>query len=142
MADEPNIKLREPLESDLRFVRSSWFESYRKGGYAPDVGFDIYKAGHGALIGALVPGPFIAVAYASAEPDEICGWICADPVIGTIHYVYVKHAYRRMGIALRLCNLYEVRYFSHATRAGLRLAAKLGIKFNPYSLFNITPEKG
>ena len=137
--ERPPLGLRQATPDDLRFVKSSWYESYRKGGCAPAVRYEEYKAGQGKLIDLLTDRDAVTVAYATAVPDEICGWVCAG--WDCFHYVYVKQAYRRMGIASELCRLYlaNSNLASHETRTGRRFAAKLGIRFNPYLLYHLNP---
>lgn len=69
------------------------------------------------------------VCAASEEPDQILGWVAIEVMpenVGTIlHYVYVKELYRREGLAKELIsraipNKNPV-YFTHETRAGLKL---------------------
>lgn len=129
-----NLRFRPATPADLRFVAHSWFESYRRGGGAPQVRFDTYKAGQGALIDRLLAAAPTTVAFNPIEPDEICGWMCGDR--STIHFVYVKQAYRRMGIARALVSpvLAAGPAFTHATRIGTSLASRAGLSFNPYLL--------
>lgn len=129
----PAISLRRASLDDLKFVRDSWLQSYRKGGFAPEVAFPLYQRGQGELVARLAGNYAPVVAYATAVPDEICGWVCGFQ--GVVHYVYVKQAYRRMKIASQLVD--GCTEYTHETRAGKRLFAKLGLKFNPYVLRHI-----
>jgi GNAT superfamily N-acetyltransferase len=128
----PPVEIRPATLDERRFARASWFSSYRTGGFAPPVGFDVYKAGQGRLIERLEPSCTVLVASAIAVPDEVCGWVAATD--RAVHYCYVKQAYRRLGIA-RLLLEGESRRYSHETRAGRILARKLGFKFDPYAVF-------
>ncbi len=128
----PPLSFRDATPEDLRFVRHSWFESYRRGGLAPQVAFDVYKDGQGHLIDLLLDSHGAWVAFHPEVPDEIIGWSCADG--RTLHYVYVKQAYRHYGIASRLLEEDPYLEFTHATRAGMHLASRRGLRFNPYLL--------
>jgi GNAT superfamily N-acetyltransferase len=128
----PPVEIRPATEEERRLVRASWFSSYRTGGFAPQVGFDLYKAGQGALIERLVRASSVFVAAAEAVPDEVCGWIVASDK--AVHYCYVKQAYRRVGVATLLLEGEAPRY-SHETRAGRLLARKLRMRFDPYAVF-------
>lgn len=141
---KPQVLLRHPTPEDLKFVRHSWFESYRKGGLAPLVGFDVYAAGMNKLLDRLLHGD-VHVAYATEVPDEIVGWVCRNELVTTrvprhLHYVYVKQAYRRLGIATQLIEDVKCgpisNMYTHETRAGRGFAQKLALRFNPYLLFN------
>jgi GNAT superfamily N-acetyltransferase len=130
------IAIRYANASDLRFVRDSWFESYRRGGFAPEIGFDLFSEGQRKLIATLTHPSNVRVACAENTPDEILGWVCFEGA--TVHYVYVKSAYRKLGCAEGLLeDVREVteqpsRFYSHQTRAGIQLAKKLGLRYNPY----------
>lgn len=138
------IDIRQATPDDLRFVRDSWFESYRRGGFAPEIGFDLFSEGQRRLIDHLTDvedrPAIIRVAYALNAPDEILGWICwehaTDGNQQVLHYVYVKNAYRKMGIAEGLIdrakNSHGFKFYSHQTRAGIQLAKKYGFRYNPY----------
>ncbi len=133
-----DLGFRHATPEDLNFVRNSWFESYRKGGCAPEVGFDVYKPGMERTISRLLERSDTRVAFAREVPDEIVGWVCQE-IVGrdvqtdVAHYVYVKQAYRRNGAATRLLTTSKL-YFTHETRGGRHLASRLGLKFNPYLL--------
>lgn len=132
---QPPLSLRQATPEDLKFVFDSWARSYRDGGCAPQIGYDLFRPGHEALMKRLVDRDFVTVAYATEIPDEICGWVCAG--LDAIHYVYVKQAYRRRGIGIQLCALYKVNHHSFETRTGRKFATKLRTRFNPY--LAITP---
>lgn len=123
------IDTRRATSDDLRFVRDSWFESYRRGGFAPEIGFDLFSEGHRHVIDCLTVDATVRVAYALNAPDEIVGWVCHGKDV--VHYVYVKSAYRKLGIAEALVNT-GFKFYSHQTRAGIQLAKKYGFRYNPY----------
>lgn len=134
------IETRNATEDDLRFVKDSWFESFRRGGFAPEVGYDLFAPGQRNLIELVTkfPNSDIKIAYPVHEPTEILGWVCWTKE--TIHFVYVKNGYRKLGIASGLLDLHKsARYFSHPTRAGVQLAKKRQLRYNPYSLLKGNP---
>lgn len=127
------LDTRFATADDLRFVRDSWFESFRRGGHAPEIGFDLFSEGQRLLIAHLTENPLhpVVVAFAEKTPDEILSWICYEGPI--LHYVYTKNAYRKMGLAANLIELHgPFKFYSHQTRAGSQLAKKLGLRYNPY----------
>lgn len=129
----PPLSFREATPEDLRFVRHSWFESYRRGGLAPQVQFEVYKLGQGRLIDLLLQNHGAWIAHHPDVPDEIIGWSCSAGRL--VHYLYVKQAYRHYGVARRLLEEDPYAEFTHATRAGMHLASRLGLRFNPYALY-------
>lgn len=134
------LDCRYALADDLRLVRDSWFESFRRGGFAPEIGFDLFQEGQRQLIHYLTEAPLspVVVAFAEKTPDEILSWICFKGPI--LHYVYTKSAYRKMGFAAGLIDLHgPFKFYSHQTRAGNKLAKKYGLRYNPYLLTKGNP---
>ncbi len=132
----PALSIRVATEDDLNFVRASWFESFRQGGYAPQVAFPTYRSGQNDIIERCLKASWTHVAYSTAVPDEVCSWVCFED--SKLHYVYTKLVYRRHGIALALIQSVgeKLSEHSHDTRVGRSFAAKVGTKFNPYVLYN------
>lgn len=126
------LKFRRARPDEAALVRSSWFESYRKGGCAPEVPFPTYKTGQNEIMDRLLGRGQVWVATLTEVPDEVLGWVCFDET--AIHYVYVKQAYRRRGIATSLIALAGARVFTHQTRAWRPLATRFRLQFNPYLL--------
>lgn len=141
MTRGPALSFREATEADLRFVRASWFESYRNGGYAPQVAFPVYREGQHNIIERCLARGRTYIAFATIEPDEICAWVCIEPsaLEPLLHFAYTKQAYRRMGMATFLIEYAAkkgaLHEHTHDTRVGRSLAAKVGTKYNPYPLY-------
>lgn len=134
----PILSIREATEADLRFVRASWFESYRNGGYAPQVAFPTYREGQHQIIERCLKLGRTFVAFVTSVPDEVCSWVCVQAP-SLLHFAYTKQAYRRMGIAKQLlteaARSGALQEHTHDTRVGRSLAAKIGTKHNPYPLY-------
>ncbi len=134
----PSLSIREATEADLRFVRASWFESYRSGGFAPQVQFPIYREGQNGIIERCLVKGKVFVAFATEVPDEVCSWVCGEG--NKIHFTYTKLVYRRMGIAYQLI-LHLIRetgpkkFHTHDTRVGRSFAGCAGTIHDPYSLY-------
>ncbi len=137
MTDRPALSTRIATPEDLKFVRASWFESYKQGGYAPQAAFPIYRAGQDAIIERCLAASRTFVAYATEVPDEVCSWVCIEG--SRLHYVYTKLAYRRLGMALQLAysNFTDLTEHTHDTRVGRSFTARIRTKFNPYPLYNM-----
>ncbi len=139
----PALAIRLATEDDLKFVRASWFESYKQGGYAPQVAFPVYRSGQDAVIEQCLKAGRTHVAYSTAVPDEVCSWICVES--HKLHYIYTKLVYRRHGIAIALLThaFNEERSkpteHTHDTRVGRSFTARMGTKLNPYPLYNLAP---
>ena len=138
MSDRPLITVRPATADDMRLVKASWYESYRRGGYAPEIGSDFYHAGHAKVIDDIIARPNVKVLAAAVTeiPDEVCVWLVYER--DAIHFLYVKQVYRHMKIALELTRMAGTgfRFCSHMTRGGKRMAQFLQIRYNPYLQFH------
>jgi GNAT superfamily N-acetyltransferase len=88
----------------------------------------VFDREQNALIERLIQTHPPVVALFKSVPNEVIGWACRD--FDTIHYVYVKHDYRRQGVANLLIS--GAKFYTHETKAGLKLFARSGVLFNPY----------
>ncbi len=135
MTDQPALSIRTATPDDLKFVRASWFESFKQGGYAPQVAFPVYRSGQDAIIERCLKASRTLVAFSTAVPDEVCSWACLEGP--RLHFVYTKLVYRRHGIALALIAhaQQELKEHTHDTRVGRSFTARIGTKLNPYHLY-------
>lgn len=119
---------------EIKLVRASWFSSFAANGDLPkDVRRDVFDRGQNALIDKLLLDHPPIVVTLEAEPEEVIAWVCRD--FNTLHYVYVKFAFRREGLASRLC--LNVRQHTHRTRSGERFLKKIGSLYNPFPLMGV-----
>lgn len=138
----PALGIRTATPEDLKFVRASWFESFKQGGYAPQCAFPVYRDGMDGIIERCLADKraMTLVAYSTAVPDEVCSWVCVSGPV--LHYVYTKLVYRRMGIATGLfAEPHVIKEHTHDTRVGRSFAASIGTKYNPYHLFPAAPPR-
>lgn len=129
MTSKPKVEVRPATPADLNFVHSSWHTSYWKLYARHHIKWALYRHGQDALINRLTGRSHILVAYMPSLPDEILGWACIE--YGTVHWVYVKASYRRLGIArglVRNCDAYTQKTDSH----GSRFTQACGLEYNPY----------
>lgn len=134
-----SIQVRDALPSDRAFVVSSWSRSYKYSDAAGLIHVDDWAAVMHAQLGRLLACDTTR-AIVAFEPDEdpafedfLYGWICGDTSNATrplVHYVYVKEAYRRAGLARRLFGALGVdpsRSFAYTcqTQAAIDAAAKV-----------------
>lgn len=141
LPERPDTLLREPTRDDYKAIRAQWlsayWDRYAEGRHIPKA---VFYTEHGQLVDRLLVECPAVVAYLEPVPDEILGW--AVYTSETLHYAYVKHIYRRRGLAtgllLHINTLPEHRLtcFSHGVTApGRNLADKFGLHFNPYKTF-------
>lgn len=117
----------------MNLIKSNWFKSFRlKGVHPPRISKAVFEQGLNARIRKLTDKcPPIVATYESV-PEEVLGWACRD--MGILHYVYVKHDFRREKIA-KLLTFNTVAY-THFTPAGEGLMNALQPRptYNPYLL--------
>jgi hypothetical protein len=90
---------------DEAFVLSTWMKSYREAGAVRSVPTPIYNIGQRHRIVGILKDieSFVLVASDIDTPELIYGYmVCRAPNV--IHYLYVKQAYRQMGVAKALLN--------------------------------------
>ena len=135
------VSLRRALPAELRLIRSSWFESYRKGGRCPEVRYDIFRPHQDAVIAALLETAAIWVLTPQSVPEEVCTWLVYTP--GVVHYVYTKQAYRKLGFAMQMLKAFgPFTQYTHETTFGRRLLSRVGASYNPYLLNAAQPPQG
>lgn len=101
MSDEaPSvIAVRPAGPADLSFIFSGWLRSYHESEVARHVPNDVYfsSGGHHGIVRRLLDEVGAVVACSASDPTELYGFACGAP--GVLHYVYVKAAFRRLGVA-------------------------------------------
>jgi hypothetical protein len=144
IAEQLPIKLRAALEADAAFIFNSWLRSYRFGDLAKNCDNAVYFSEHHKLIEGLLKRCKTVIACASDNPADIYGYICYEQVEGILvmHYCYVKHSFRNMGIARELMveaghdRNQSAALFTHFTEPCRKLQAKLNLVYHPYILLN------
>jgi GNAT superfamily N-acetyltransferase len=125
-----NPTIRIATQSDLRFIRSSWFDSYWHCYAKKKIEGVVYRSEMRLSIERLLKRSNVLVAFFDEVPDEVLGWSACEGQ--TCHYVYVKGDYRRQGLGKGLVPP-QILYYSHATDAQGRLFANsVNMKFNPF----------
>lgn len=133
-------KIREALDDDRNFILSSWLRSFRNNGDWPrHIDSATYYANHQSVIQRLLTLCDVKIACASDDENLILGWCCVDG--STVHYVFVKEQYRKLGIAKAMLDgIGEKATYTHWTRIikDLEQAGKLlNWRYNPYVLFEL-----
>ncbi len=109
------------------FYGDSWFSQIPK---------DIFMNNYKLVIQAIInnPNSVIKIACLPDDPDVILGYSVLSGDYKTIHWVYVKSAWRKKGIGRSLVPQHA-EYVSHLTELGKNLLNKINNpKFNPFSL--------
>lgn len=135
------ITFRQPTEADLPFIFSSWLKSFRNSNFAKNILNNTYYSEHHRIIEEILKISTVLLACDKSNVENIYGYIVAAKLdnMFTIHYVYVKHTYRRMGLAGLLIGAFQLdprepAYYTHDTHMANILARKYRFEYNPYLL--------
>lgn len=115
---------------DMPFVYNSWMNSYRdfaRHAFPNEPAYSVYRRTRARLDALIKRGAELKIACDPDNTTIILGYACAE--LPVLHYVYVKEAYRRQGIALTLlnaCGLSSANIIpcSHWTSFAEQIAAK------------------
>lgn len=113
------VKIRGATEDDFPFIYSTWLKGLRFGNDVFNlIEQESYFKNYHRVIEAILnrPDTHIAVACLNDDPTTILGYSILGET-GTVHYVHVKQAFRRFGIARGLCPK-EIKKVTHITKAG------------------------
>ncbi len=132
------VKLREAESGDRNFILNSWLKSYRNSDMAKKISNDVYYHFHAKLIEEYLSQSTVVMAVNPLNPIQIFGYAVVDREDNTIHYVYTKHTYRKLGVAKKLLDvllpdLGKNPTRSTATNYGWRhYSQKYNLYYNPY----------
>jgi len=137
---ETVVTIRQPKPDDISFLFSSWLKSYRNSPWAKPMHNNVYFDYHHALIQDLLNHSEVYIACSKKNGSDIYGYAVGQWIndVFTLHYVYVKHAYRRLGIGKLLMACFNRGEFAgcytHHTHMASKLADKFALLYNPYLL--------
>lgn len=146
------IETRAATQDDHPLVFATWLRSYRHGSQFPrHIDEKTYFASHHTVIEQLLERSEVRVAHPVNDSDVILGWSVVEtiaPLSVVVHFVYVKPAFRRAGIARQLLTptvtMAERVQYSHDTfpaRVPDVAAHMSRWSFNPYAaLCHAAPE--
>lgn len=127
--------IRDAVEKDFAFIYSTWLKGLRFGNDTfglidQHIYFDRYHEVIEKILA--LPTTLILVACLADDPDTILGYSVVGPP-GTLHYIHVKQAWRRFGIAQKLVPE-EVKFVTHVTKVGWSILKKKypAAKYNPF----------
>lgn len=124
------VVIRDAQGTDLPFIYSTWLKNLYYGSHwfreiDKDRYFDKYKR----VVTSLITHSTVKIACLSSEPEVIIGYVVYRG--DTLHWVYVKKAWRQMGIAKELVPVNDIRWVSHLTKIGKQLRRKEW-RFDPF----------
>lgn len=132
------IQIRPISQVDVPFVIASWLKSYKGAFFAKDIHPKTYFAGQHRVVSSLLQTCTTWVACAESDPTEIYGFICGEyqGQAFVLHYIYVKHTFRNLGIAKQLLAQFPltlpVNFYTHHNAVAHKQAAAYHMLYNPY----------
>jgi hypothetical protein len=150
MSSEPlPIHVRPALEADAAFIFNSWLKSFRDSSFAAPVSNETYFTEQHKLIERLLKRCKVFIACEPQDHTNIYGWVCFEEHEGvfTLHYAYIKHNFRMLGIAKELLkesnhDFNSAGIFTHLTKSALRIHHKFNLMYHPYILSNYNDKSG
>ena len=139
-----SVRLRTLIDDDLPFLFSSWLKSYRSSHFAEKITNTIYFEDHHKVIERIIKNSKVLVACNPSDPSQLYGYSVATEEDGVLvlHFLYVKHTFRNMGIGKTLLDAVghksdKAAVYTHHTRMSDKLASKYNLVFHPYLLFEL-----
>lgn len=148
------VTFRPMAERDLPYVKDTFARTMMDAGASKHIHGPIFKRGTRRLIDLMHTHRDAAqcwVATPPAYPELLLGWAIVERTDygACVHYVYIKGAYRRAGVASSLVSFVfdllgvdpsgDIR-FSHWRLPAGRLARARKWRFDPYALMEPTDE--
>lgn len=135
---ESNIRhlydIRDVDVSDRHFILATFKRGLYYGNeFYKLIPKQIFMDGYKTVADGFFNTTTIKVACLKEEHTAILGFIILSKDQKTIHWVYVKPAWREQGIAASLTPS-GLESYSHFTTLGLSLAEKLHLIFNPFKI--------
>ncbi len=126
------VTIREARPDDKSFIYSSWLKGLRFGNkWFEAIDQDTYFQRYHDVIEALLsrPDTSVKVACLVEDPDVILGYSVYTGQ--TVHFVFVKRAWRGIGIARSLVPP-DLTTVTHLTDSGKAILIKHHLKFDPF----------
>ena len=135
------ISFRPMAKDDFNFILITWLHSLKFGNdYFKEWDDRKYYDKYQIFLKELLTkeDTQIKIACLSEDNDVILGYAIARPPI--LDFVYVKKAWRNIGLAKELVKHFEITTVSHLTKAGNAIRKRKGWGFEPYEAYKSTQE--
>jgi ribosomal protein S18 acetylase RimI-like enzyme len=141
MSNEPvPIRMRKATDEDVSFIFNSWLKSFRDSGFlCRAVPNTIYFQNHHKIIQKILKRSVINIACNPQDLSQIYGYVIGEYIdnIFVLHYIYVKHSFRKMGVARQLYNTFNhdtgnASCCSHLTKMTEKFLPKYNLVYHPY----------
>lgn len=125
------MSIRGPKEEDKAFVMATWLRGLYYGNpWFKEIDKNIFMERYHEILTKLLlrETTELAIAVLKDDPDVILGYSVMDA--RTLHWVFVKEAWRKMGIAKSIIPK-DIDATTHMTIIGKKLKPR-HVKFNPF----------
>jgi ribosomal protein S18 acetylase RimI-like enzyme len=140
------MKIRKLLPSDIPLITSTWLKTYRaKSSWIKKIMEGCYFSEHNHLINRHVMTADVYVICDPEDDEHVFGYLVGlnRQKCDTIHYIYIKQAFRGKGLAKALLDAFQKRtemYNTHETMPNHLLnhlkKRYARVIYNPYPFFN------
>lgn len=134
------VTVRDYIPSDRNFILATWLRGLKYGNEWFDaIEAEAYYEYYQKAIDFILTKNTTAVRVAclKEDPEVILGYVVLNSLGNVVHWVFVKKAWRSIGIARNLVPPTVTRA-THLTKVGLAIIQKhTGIKFNPFDCGNV-----
>ncbi len=128
------MQIRDYQDDDRNFILATFLRALYHGGSQYSLMHKNTFMGHYKhMAEALVDHQNIKVACLTEDPSVILGYSISIPHKQALTFVFVKQAWRNIGIAKDLV-LENTKFFTHYTTVGLSIAKHKGLRFDPFLL--------
>jgi len=138
----PSLDIRQMQETDKPLVYSSWLRSFRE--VSTSIPKEIYFKNQTKLIDKIFECSTVWVACNSEDSEQLFGYVVhqlAPGDISVVHYIYVKHPYRRFGIGSSLMKPFIgndlPNIITHNGRSLPEVVDKWNLVYDPYFLLRL-----
>ncbi len=133
-ANSSDCVIRHGSHIDFGYIHKTWLRVWRSH-FPRDVNDALFSEYHRHIFNRILANSKVYIATIEEDESMVLGYLVARKDV--LHWVWVRSAFRRMGIANALMDAYlreagKPRYASHWTQSGEHFVKKLGLKFNPF----------
>lgn len=144
---ETSVQYRAPNQEDVNFIFNSWLKSNRHAKNIFDVPNPVYFSQHHVLVEGLLKRSNVIIACNPIDSAQIYGFISYETIEDSpvVHYVYVKEAFRKLGLCKMLIKRANIDYdkpffVSHFCKIALYALPHYPLVYNPYLAFDAYTE--
>lgn len=135
--------IREAKGSDLNFIYDTWLKSYRNSVLASQCGDAVFFSHYRFVIDKLLHDCKPLIACLPNDEDVILGYLVAQAP-DTIHYLFVKEAFRQLGIGNALITHQNLSSdpltLTHISPFCKYIARHKHVYYNPFKLYQTLGE--